>query len=411
LKYLRFQADAPIEAARSSELTGNATKALEENMDFIASLPSYIIPFLVVLTILVFVHELGHFWVARRAGVRVEVFSVGFGPEIFGWNDRHGTRWKIAWLPLGGYVKMHGDADASSAPDHAAAATMSPEERSTAFPHKSLAWRAAIVAAGPAANFLFAILVFACLFVASGRPFTPPVVGSTIEGMPADQAGLRPGDRILAIDGSRIDRFEQIQRTVLLNLDRPLEIEYMRDDQRLRTTLTPRIVEDTDLLGNRSRMARLGIRSSGQRESEEIRSPVLAIYYAVEETWSQTTGTLKAVGQMLVGRRGAEELSGPLGIARVSGEAARAGWGSLVALMATLSISLGLINLFPIPILDGGHLVLYAIEAIRGRPLGPRAQEYGFRVGLVLVLSLMLFATWQDLLRWRVVQWLVNLVG
>lgn len=380
-------------------------------MEFLSVLPDYIIPFLIVLTILVFVHELGHFWVARKAGVRVEVFSVGFGPEIFGWNDRHGTRWKIAWLPLGGYVKMHGDADASSATDHAAAVAMPPEHRSTAFPHKSLAWRAAIVAAGPAANFLFAILVFACLFAVSGRPFTPPVVGSTVEGMPAERSGLKAGDRIVAIDGSRISRFEQIQRTVLLNLDRPLEIEYVRDGERLRTTLSPVIVEDTDLLGNRSRMARLGIRSSGQRESEEIRSPVLAISYAVEETWSQTTGTLKAVGQMLVGRRGAEELSGPLGIARVSGEAARAGWGSLVALMATLSISLGLINLFPIPVLDGGHLVLYAIEAMRGRPLGPRAQEYGFRVGLVLVLSLMLFATWQDLLRWRVVQWFVNLVG
>ncbi|MFM8678752.1 MAG: RIP metalloprotease RseP [Alphaproteobacteria bacterium] len=380
-------------------------------MELISNLHVYVVPFLLVLTILVFVHELGHFWVARRAGVQVEVFSVGFGPEILGWNDRHGTRWKIAWLPLGGYVKMHGDADESSATDHAAVAAMSPEERSTAFPHKSLAWRAAIVAAGPAANFIFAILVFALLFVVSGRHYIPPVVGSVIEGMPADAAGLREGDRIVAIDGSRIDRFEQIQRTVLLNLDRPLDVEYQRGEERRRTTLVPRIVEDTDLLGNRSRMARLGIRSSGQREVEEIRSPLLAIGYAVEETWSQTTGTLKAVGQMLVGRRGAEELSGPLGIARVSGEAARAGWGALVALMATLSISLGLINLFPIPVLDGGHLVLYAIEAVRGRPLKPRAQEYGFRVGLVLVLSLMLFATWQDLLRLRVVQWFVNLVG
>ena len=380
-------------------------------MEFIANLPSYIVPFLLVLTILVFVHELGHFWVARRAGVRVEVFSVGFGPEIFGWNDRHGTRWKIAWIPLGGYVKMYGDADASSATDHAAASAMSPEERNAAFPHKSLAWRAAIVAAGPAANFLFAILVFACLFAAVGRPFTPPVIGSVVEGMPAEKAGLLPGDRILSIGGSRIDRFEEIQRAVLLNLDRPIEVEYQRGGDRLRSTLAPVIVEDTDFLGNRSRMARLGIRSSGQREIEEIRSPVRAIGYAAEETWSQVTGTLRAIGQMLVGRRGAEELSGPLGIARVSGEAAQAGWGSLVALMATLSISLGLINLFPIPVLDGGHLVLYAIEAVRGRPLGPRAQEYGFRVGLVLVLTLMLFATWQDLSRWRVVQWIASLVG
>jgi regulator of sigma E protease len=379
--------------------------------DPLVSFAAYAVPFLLVLTALIFVHELGHFWVARRAGVRVETFSIGFGREIFGWTDRRGTRWKIGWMPLGGYVKMFGDADAASAPDHERGASMSEAERSVSFHHKSLGWRAAIVAAGPAANFLFAILVFAALFLAYGRPVTAPVVGSVVEGMPADKAGIRAGDRIVAINGSEIDRFEQIQRVVLLNLDQSLKVELERAGARLQVDLRPAIVEEVDRLGNAMRLARLGIRSAGQRDVEAIASPTRAIWLAIDETWTQTVGTLRAVGQMIVGRRGAEELSGPLGIAKVSGEAAQASWATLIALAATLSISLGLINLFPIPILDGGHLVFYAIEAVRGRPLGARAQEYGFRVGLVLVVSLMLFATWQDLVRLRVVQFVVSLVG
>jgi regulator of sigma E protease len=377
----------------------------------LSTLWNYAVPFLLVLTVLVFVHELGHYWVARRAGVRVETFSIGFGRELMGWTDRAGTRWKIGWLPLGGYVKMFGDADAASTPDHEGGKSMTAEERAVSFHHKSLGWRAAIVAAGPIANFLFAILIFAVLFVSYGRPFTPPVVGSTIEGMPAEKAGIRAGDRIVRINGQSVDRFEEIQRVVLINLDQPLTIEFERDGKRISAPLVPVIIEETDRLGNKMRLARLGIRSSGQRDIETIRSPVTALWRAVEETWLQTTGSLTAVGQILTGRRTADELSGPLGIAKVSGEAAQVSWVALVALAATLSISLGLINLFPIPMLDGGHLVFYAIEALRGRPLGVQAQEYGFRVGLVLVLSLMLFATWQDLVRLRVVQYLVSIVS
>lgn len=372
---------------------------------------NYVAPFLLVLTVLVFVHELGHYWVARRAGVRVETFSIGFGRELAGWTDRAGTRWKIGWLPLGGYVKMFGDSDAASSPDHEAGKTMTAEERAVSFHHKSLGWRAAIVAAGPIANFLFAILIFAVLFMSYGRPFTPPVVGSTIEGMPADKAGMKAGDRIVSINGQSIDRFEEIQRVVLINLDQRLTVEFVRDGASMKTDLLPVIVEETDRLGNKMRLARLGIRSGGQRDIEAIRSPVTAIWRAIEETWVQTTGSLTAVGQMITGRRTADELSGPLGIAKISGDAAQVSWAALVALAATLSISLGLINLFPIPMLDGGHLVFYAIEAVRGRPLGPQAQEYGFRFGLVLVLSLMVFATWQDLVRLRVVQYLVSLVS
>ncbi len=375
------------------------------------SIMSYAIPFILVLSALIFVHELGHFWVARRAGVRVEVFSIGFGQELAGWTDRRGTRWKICWLPLGGYVKMFGDADAASTPDRAAESAMSEADRSVSFHHKPLGWRAAIVAAGPLANFAFAILIFAALFLAHGRPFTAPVVGSTIEGMPAAIAGIQAGDRIVAINAARIERFEEIQRVVLFNLDQPLRIDLIRGSQPLRVELRPIVIEETDRLGNSMRLPRLGIRSAGQRDIETISSPTRAIWLAVEETWTQTVGTLRAVGQMIVGQRGADELSGPLGIAKVSGEAAQSSWAALIALAGTLSISLGLINLFPIPILDGGHLVFYAIEAVRGRPLGPRAQEYGFRVGLVLVVSLMLFATWQDLVRLRIVQYVVSLVS
>jgi len=380
-------------------------------MEYLSQFSSYAAPFLLVLTVLVFVHELGHYWVARRAGVRVETFSIGFGRELTGWTDRAGTRWKIGWLPLGGYVKMFGDSDAASSPDREAGQAMTAEERAVSFHHKPLVWRAAIVAAGPIANFLFAILIFAVLFMSYGRPFTPPVVGSTIEGMPADKAGMKAGDRIVSINGQAIDRFEEIQRVVLINLDQPLVVAYVRDGKTITAPLAPVIVEETDRFGNKMRLARLGIRSSGQRDIEAIRSPVTAIGRAIEETWVQTVGSLTAVGQMITGRRTADELSGPLGIAKISGEAAQVSWAALVALAATLSISLGLINLFPIPMLDGGHLVFYAIEALRGRPLGPQAQEYGFRFGLVLVLSLMVFATWQDLVRLRVVQYLVSLVS
>jgi regulator of sigma E protease len=379
--------------------------------DSLTMLWTYAVPFILVLSVLVFVHELGHYWVARRAGVRVETFSIGFGREVFGWTDRAGTRWKVSWLPLGGYVKMFGDADAASTPDREGETRMTAEERAVSFHHKPLGWRAAIVAAGPIANFLFAILIFAVMFMSYGRPFTPPVVGSVMEGMPAEKAGIRAGDRIVAINSQSVDRFEEIQRVILINLDQPLTVEFERDGRRIKAPLVPVIIEETDRLGNKMRLARLGIRSGGEREIETISSPVTALWRAVEETWVQTTGSLKAVGQMLTGRRGADELSGPLGIAKVSGEAAQVSWVALVALAGTLSISLGLINLFPIPMLDGGHLVFYAIEAVRGRPLGPQAQEYGFRVGLVLVLSLMLFATWQDLVRLRVVQYLVNIVS
>lgn len=377
-------------------------------MEFISGVWTYIVPFLIVLTVLVFVHELGHYWVARRNGVRIEVFSIGFGPEIFGWHDRAGTRWKFSAVPLGGYVKFFGDADAASAPG-TELPVMTAEEKAVSFHHKRLGQRAAIVAAGPIANFLFAILIFAALFVFVGQPFTPPEIGEVIPGSAAERGGMRAGDRIVQINGEDIERFEDIQRIVQLNLDKPLDLSVRRDNTIVPLTVTPAVIEEVDRLGNRTRVARLGIK--GSRVEFVQRGPGEALWRSVGETYTQTAGTLRALGQMVTGHRSSDELGGPLRIAQMSGEVAQGGVGNLVAFMAVLSINLGLINLFPVPLLDGGHLLFYAFEYSRGRPLGARAQEYGFRIGMVLVFSLMIFATWNDLVHLRVVQFLVGLVS
>ncbi|MBL8806571.1 MAG: RIP metalloprotease RseP [Rhodospirillales bacterium] len=372
------------------------------------SLLHYVVPFILVLSVLVFVHELGHFWVARRCGVKVEVFSIGFGREIFGWTDRAGTRWKVSWLPLGGYVKMFGDADAASTPGPEVA-SMSPEERAKSFFHKPLPQRAAVVAAGPAANFLLAILLLAGMFAFVGQPFTPPQVGAVLPGSAAERAGIEAGDIIASIDGAQIERFEDIQRIVQLNLDRRMKMTVLRAGASVDLDVTPNVVEEKDRAGNVVRIARLGIRGQGMAFKKH--NPAEAVWRAVEETWNQSAGTLKALGQMIAGSRGTEELGGPIRIAKMSGEVAQGGMGSILLFMAVLSINLGLINLFPIPMLDGGHLLLYAAEAVRGRPLPPKAVEYGFRIGFALVISLMVFATWNDLVQTGVVRFLVGLVS
>jgi len=377
-------------------------------MDWLIGAWNYLVPFLVVLTLLVFVHELGHYWVARRSGVRVEVFSIGFGPELFGWNDRAGTRWKFSAIPLGGYVKFFGDADAASMPG-AELPEMSEAEKVVSFHHKRLGQRAAIVAAGPIANFLFAIVLYAGLFSFVGQPFTPPEVGGVVANSAAERADIRAGDRIVRINGEQIERFEDIQRIVQLGLDQPLSVTVRRGGREVSLTATPVVALEADRLGNQVRVARLGIRGGGM---EFVRhGPVEAGWRAISETYTQSVATLKALGQIIVGRRSSDELGGPLRIAQMSGEVAQGGVSYLLAFMAILSINLGLINLFPVPLLDGGHLLFYTFEALRGRPLGQRAQEYGFRVGMVLVFSLMIFATWNDLVHLRVVQFLVGLVS
>lgn len=377
-------------------------------MEVLSFIWNYGVMFLVVLTVLVFVHELGHYWVARRNGVRVETFSIGFGPEIFGLTDRSGTRWKFSAIPLGGYVKMFGDADAASRPG-AQVSAMSAEERSVSFYHKRVSQRAAIVAAGPIANFLFAIVTLAVLFTLYGQPYTPPVIREVQPDGAAAEAGMQNGDRILSIDGAGVDRFQDVLQAILLRPGQPLEMVVERNGQQVPITVTPRVVQVTDRFGSTHTIGRLGV----LRGPDEYRKLSLlpAIWAAGQETVSLTTGILDTLWQMVTGQRSTDELGGPLTIAQVSGQVAQTGLAALLWFMAILSVNLGLINLFPVPMLDGGHLLYYGIEAVRGRPLGERAQEYGFRIGLALVLTLMIFATGNDLVRLGVVEFFKDLLS
>lgn len=364
----------------------------------------YVIPFLIILSIVVFVHEYGHYWVARKNGVRVEVFSIGFGREIFGFTDKAGTRWKFSLVPLGGYVKMLGDADETSArPD---AATASSNE---SFPGKTVWQRMAIVAAGPGANFLFAIIVLSLLFVFSGRPFTPAVVGEVTPESPAAVAELQPGDRILAVDGRTVESFENLQMLVRDNAEVPLAFTIERGADVFDVTVTPALREIEDRFGNTHRVGLVGISRTGVEFRRS--NPGMAVFEATSETWRMISATMGALGEMIVGSRGTEELGGPIRIAQMSGTIAQDGLVPAIWFTAILSINLGLINLFPIPMLDGGHLVLYTIEAARGRPLGERSQEMAFRVGLAMVLALMIFATWNDLVQLRIVEFFTGLVS
>ncbi len=377
-------------------------------MDILNTLWHYAVPFLVVLAILVTVHELGHYLVARRCGVRIEVFSFGMGPELCGFNDRHGTRWRISLLPLGGYVKMFGDADAASTP-RGDLAEMTAEEKAVSFPHKPLAQRAAIVAAGPIANYLFAVVVLTVLFATYGQPFTPADIGTVQPGSAAEAAGLMPKDVIVDIDGRAIERFEDVKAIVSLAPGQSLTVTVLRAGGRVSLTAVPKISTVTDRFGNSTQIGLLGITRSGFEYKRH--DPVTAAWRAVRETWDLTAGTLTAVGQMIRGVRGTDDLGGPLRIAEMSGEVAQTGIVSLVWFLALLSINLGMINLFPIPLLDGGHLLFYAVEAVLGRPLGERTQEYGFRVGLALVLALMVFATWNDLVHLKVIEFVKGLIS
>ncbi len=361
----------------------------------------YLVPFLVLLSVLVFVHEFGHYWAARRCGIRVEVFSVGFGRELWGWTDRAGTRWKVALIPLGGYVRMFGEVDG--------ARTLTPEEHAVAFGNKSLGQRAFVVAAGPAANFLFAIILAALMFMTYGQRQTSPVVTEVVEGSAAASAGVRAGDRFAELDGETIARFEDLQRIVRLSPGRPLEAVVIRDGAETSFTITPAVEQQTDSLGNVHEFGLLGVRG---RATETVRlGPGEALGAAVDYTWTMTVTILVFVGEMIEGRRSTDELGGVLRIGHLAGEVAKIDFSAYLHFMVLLSINLGLINLFPIPLLDGGHLVFYAIEAVRGRPLGQKAQEIGFRIGLGLVVALMLFVTWNDLVYFQVVAFLERVVG
>jgi regulator of sigma E protease len=376
-------------------------------MDFLSGLQSildvltgYALPFLFVLTVVVFVHELGHFLVARLCGVRVLTFSIGFGPEIAGFDDRRGTRWRFAAIPLGGYVKFLGDENAASTPDHEALAALRPDERRVSFAGQSVAKRAAIVAAGPFANFVLAIVVFAAIFMFSGRLEMAPIVDRLQPGSAAEVAGFLPGDKIVSIDGTPIRTFSDMQRIVSGSAGVTLEIEVERDGARVPLTATPQLREIQDGFGGTQRIGVLGI-SRSTADSKVVTVQRYGFFDAValgaEETWFVVTRTGQFLAGLVAGRESADQLGGPLRIAQVSGQVATAGVAALFNLVAVLSVSIGLLNLVPIPMLDGGHLLFYAVEALRGRPLSERAQEMGLRIGLALVLMLMLFATWNDI--------------
>lgn len=389
----------------------NAMDLLADVGGFGESLWSYLIPFLFVLTVVVFFHELGHFTVARWCGVKVDVFSIGFGREIFGWNDKHGTRWKLSWIPLGGYVKFAGDENAASVPDRQRLAGIPQEERAGLFHFKPLPQRAAVVAAGPVANFILAVVIFAGIFTFVGRTIATPVADEINPDSAAAEAGFEAGDRIVQIDGSPISSFEEMQRVVSSSDGEELTFEVVRGSERVTLRATPQVQEITDRFGNVHRIPMLGIvRKIDSENVEVVRSnPIVAVWLGVKETWFVTERTLSYIGGIFAGTQDADQLGGPLRIAQVSGQVATIGFTALVGMIAMLSVSIGLLNLFPVPMLDGGHLLYYAVEAVRGRPLGEQAQEYGFRIGLALVMMLMIFATWNDLVHLQVFSFLSGL--
>ena len=360
----------------------------------------YIIIFLFVLTVLIYVHEWGHYWVARRNGVRVEVFSIGFGPEVFGWTNELGTRWKIGLIPLGGYVKMFGENLSDEKGENTRQFT--DEELAVSFHHKSLAQRSSIVAAGPIVNFLFAILTFAALAMFEGTAKPLAVVGDVLSKSAASEAGLKKNDRILAINDSEIVFFSDLRRIVIDNPGKKLRFQILRNDKSTMLTAVPKTANGLDDAGNNTIIGVLGVRPNLEFLVYERHNPAKALWIGLNQTFTMTINILDYIGDMITGKKTAEDLGGPIRIAQISGDMAKGGLSKLILLMAMLSVNLGLINLFPIPMLDGGHLAFYAVEAIRGKPIGPQLQEYGFRFGLILVLVLVVFVTWNDLVHLRV---------
>jgi regulator of sigma E protease len=359
----------------------------------------YLVPFLFVLSLVVFFHELGHFLIGRLCGVRILVFSIGFGPELVGFNDRYGTRWKIAAIPLGGYVKFFGDENAASMPDGTRLAGMDEAEKSQSFAFQPVAKRAAIVVAGPLANFLLAIVIFAGIFMLYGKQSMTARVDTVQADSAAAAAGFQPGDLVVAINGSAIGDFADMQRVVSESAGESLDITVDRKGTQLVLKATPALKEVKDNFGNVHRMGILGITRSTAAEDLKFQPvpPPQAVLMGVQETWFVIDRTLSYIGGVVVGREAADQLGGPIRIAQMSGQVATVGFVALIHLAAVLSVSIGLLNLFPIPLLDGGHLLFYLIEALRGRPLSERAQEVGFRIGLAIVLMLMIFATFNDI--------------
>ena len=361
---------------------------------------SYIIPFVFVLSIVVFFHELGHFLVGRWCGVKVDVFSLGFGPELFAREDRHGTRWRVAAIPLGGYVKFHGDVNAASMADHEILATMPPEERAVSFFAQNVWKRSAIVAAGPIANFILAIVIFATIFFTFGREVLPPRVQEVRPGDAGAMAGFEPGDLVISIDGKPVSSWSAMQRIIQASADVPLTFIIDRSGKQITLQATPGLREMKTPFGTQ-RIGMIGLTAASKPSDWRVEtySATESVALAARETWFVVERTGAFIAGLIGGRESADNISGPIGIAHMAGEVAKLGLTPLFNLAAVLSVSIGLMNLLPVPLLDGGHLLYYLVEILRGRPLSERAQEVGFRIGVAMVGALMLFATANDILR------------
>ncbi len=364
----------------------------------------YFVPFVVVLTILVFIHELGHFLVARRNNVKVTTFSVGFGPELFGWTDSHETRWSFSLVPLGGYVKMLGDADASSARVDPSIKDLSDEEKQRTLHAKTPLQRIAVSIAGPAANYILAIFLLTGLIAIKGMPVISTIVGKVEQNMLADQAGIVAGDKILKINRTTVDDFDQLRALIKENIGKDVEVEINRNGEILEKKLSLYKIDAST--GEKEPITKLGV-APGE-PSYIKQNPAISLVYACSFCWKMSIDTLKGIGAMITGQKGAGEIGGILSIGDMAAQSTKSGLPTIIFFIAILSINLGLINLLPIPVLDGGHILLYSIEWLRGKPLGQKIQEYIFLTGFVIVAATMLFATWNDLMRYKIFQIIKN---
>ena len=369
-------------------------------MDWLVNLVYYIVPFVVLLGILVFVHEFGHYIVAKLSGVQVEAFSIGFGRQLWGFTDKSGTRWKISAIPLGGYCQFLGDGDETSTTSETTELTE--EQKKKAFAFQSPFKKLLISLAGPGANYLFAILIFASIFYFIGKIEFPPVVGEVVSGGAAEQAGVKAKDKFLEINGKKINSFDDIRREVDLNVDKEIRVKLERGGKIINLAFPlKKISVQQGAVKGENEKPMLGIRSVNIIEVKKINMGLLAsLSEACKETWRITDATLRGVGQMITGKRGADDVGGVIRIAEMSGDITREqGVLSLFIFMALLSVNLGLINLFPIPLLDGGHVVIYLIEIVSGREINEKVKDVLFKLGFALLISLMVFATWNDVVR------------
>ena len=362
---------------------------------------NYLIPFLILITVVVFIHEYGHYYFAKKYGVGITDFSIGFGKEIYGWNDKSGTRWKICWIPLGGYVKFFGDRNVfSQAEQKEILSQYSEEDRKKLFILKPLYQRSIIVAAGPFANFLLALIIFTMINLFVGKDITPAVINEVQKDSPAFAAGMKSNDKIISIDNNKVQSILEVSTFINTSTSETIEFLVLRNDQELSLFVKPNLVDGKDAFGNSVKKRIVGIKLSpplNNKFNKQQLGPAKAVYYSVKEIWFVTTTSLKYFGQMIKGSADTSQLGGPIRIAKITGQVAEHGIIPFFSIMAYISISLGLINLFPIPMLDGGHLMFYLIEKILGKPLSQKTQEGFFRIGLFLLFSLMFFVTFNDL--------------